>query len=156
MASDIHALGVVLFEILTGHWPFEGASPLEVASRRLNGDAPSPRRYAAGLDRRWEYTILRCLNREPRQRPQSVAAVQELLTELPPILWLGRRAFIVGGAITTTTLLGVGAVMLTVRRRIPAVVECSISRIRRTKPILLTCVEGPRVNSYGGLQRYTV
>jgi len=96
-ASDLHALGVVLFEMVTGRRPFEGDGPLEIASRRLNEQAPSPRRYAPALDRRWDRTILRCLHADPNQRPPSASVVLELLEQPPPLLWNRRRILIAIG-----------------------------------------------------------
>jgi serine/threonine-protein kinase len=122
VASDIHGLGVVLFEVVTGRRPFEGATPLEIASRRLQEEAPSPRQYNIRLDRRWEYTILRCLAREPSRRPASVSAVRECLHRRPPMLVLSRRAWIAGGA--TATLFGIfGTVTYVLTRNLRVVVE---------------------------------
>jgi len=66
-AADIYALGLVLYEMVTGTVPFPG-SVVEAASRRLNEDAPPPRRVARDLEPRWEAVILRCLAREPNRR----------------------------------------------------------------------------------------
>ena len=100
--SDVHAVGVVLFEMITARLPFTGTSPLEIASRRLNDDAPSPRRFCARLDRCWEYTIIQCLSREPARRPPTVRAIRELLDKTPPFLWMRRRTFLAGAALTAT------------------------------------------------------
>ena len=110
VATDIHALGVVLFEICAGRLPFIGPGPLEIAAQRLRDEPPSPRRFAPGLDRRWEYTILRCLEREPRMRPPTVQAVRESLGQAPPFLRFHRRKFIAGG-VAVSLLAGGGALV---------------------------------------------
>jgi serine/threonine protein kinase/tetratricopeptide (TPR) repeat protein len=78
-AADVYALGLAMYEMLTGRLPFEGASGLAVAFERLKKAAPSPRTYVPGLDTRWETSILRCLERDPATRFQSFA---DLLQEL--------------------------------------------------------------------------
>ena len=108
-ASDIHALGVVLFEMVTGRRPFEGESPLAVASRRLNEDAPSPRDYAPTLRRAWGFTIVRCLEQDPRSRPQSIAEVRQLLASRPPVLWM-RRRMVLGGACAAAGVAAAGSI----------------------------------------------
>jgi Tol biopolymer transport system component len=74
-AVDVYALGVVLFEMVTGHQPFTGADAAAVLLRRLREPAPSAALHRPGLDPRWERAIARCLEREPRQRFESVEAV---------------------------------------------------------------------------------
>jgi len=86
-AADIHALGVVMFEMVTGRLPFEGDTPLEIAAARLHGEAPSPRRYAPDLDRRWEQAILACLDRTPEKRPASAFEILPLLELAPNPKW---------------------------------------------------------------------
>jgi tetratricopeptide (TPR) repeat protein len=70
-ATDIYALGIVIYEMLTGTWPFIGDTPIAVALRRLKENAPSPRIHVPDLDSNWEATILRCLKRNPADRFNS-------------------------------------------------------------------------------------
>lgn len=82
-ATDVYALGTVLYELLTGTRPFPVSSPLATAMRRLRQPPPSPRRLVPGLPRRWERALLRCLEREPARRFPSAHALLRAL-EAPP------------------------------------------------------------------------
>jgi tRNA A-37 threonylcarbamoyl transferase component Bud32 len=70
--ADLYALGVVVFEMVTGALPFLEETAMLTAVKRLHAVAPSPRTLARHLDPRWERAILRCLAREPADRFSSV------------------------------------------------------------------------------------
>jgi len=78
-ASDQYALGVVLFEMVTGELPFRGDNPIATAARRLSEAPPSPRRFVPDLDPVWEAAILRCLERRPQGRFEDVREVPRAL-----------------------------------------------------------------------------
>ena len=68
--TDLYSLGVVIYEMLTGHRPFEGKSLVTVLARRLNEDPLPPSQHRPELDLRWDALVLRCMARDPARRFQ--------------------------------------------------------------------------------------
>lgn len=68
--SDIYSLGVIAYEMLTGHPPFEG-DPLEVMLKHASVEPPPLRRYRPDLSPEIETVVLRALRKDPGERPPS-------------------------------------------------------------------------------------
>jgi tetratricopeptide (TPR) repeat protein len=80
-AADVYALGIVLYEMITGVRPFDGGSAFSVAARRLTEAPKPPSIHVPDLDPRWEQTILRCLARDAAARPRATEVVRGLRGE---------------------------------------------------------------------------
>jgi tetratricopeptide (TPR) repeat protein/TolB-like protein len=78
-ATDIYALGVVLYEMMTGTRPFPADNALAEALLRMSGRATPPRAIVPELPTAWNDTILRCLERFPRDRFEHVDDVVRAL-----------------------------------------------------------------------------
>ena len=73
--TDLYAVGVILFEMLTGQRPFMGEAPAEVAYQHVNTPPPLPSALVGGLSPQLEELVLRLLAKKPEQRPSSAAQV---------------------------------------------------------------------------------
>lgn len=88
-ATDVHALGAVLFELLTGRPPFGADTPARVLARILDVEPTPPRRLDRRVPRDLETIVLTALAKDPSRRYPTAAALLEDLRRfedgLPPL-----------------------------------------------------------------------
>ncbi len=84
---DIYALGVVLYELVTGRVPYEAETPLAVLLQHVNAPLPLPRQIRPDLPETVERVILKALAKQPEERfetaQQMVDALAEAVTARP-------------------------------------------------------------------------
>ena len=104
-ATDVYALGIVLYELVTGKHPFEASSPIEAAV--LRGRRPClASSIRPGLPRRLDEIICKCLEFDVERRYHSAKELAEdLQSHLFSVAWLRRRWHRVLGVTTAVVLL---------------------------------------------------
>jgi eukaryotic-like serine/threonine-protein kinase len=84
--TDLYAVGIIMFEMLTGRLPFRGDSPMHVAIQQVQAPPPAPSSVVSGLPPQLDALILRLLAKEPEQRPASAEVVERELKAIAKAL----------------------------------------------------------------------
>ena len=80
--SDVFSLGVVLYQMLTGERPFQGATAVDMISSILRDTPPSVTDLRADIPPHLARVLRRCLEKDPRDRYQTSRDVHNELREL--------------------------------------------------------------------------
>ena len=90
--SDVYSLGIVMYEMITGRVPFDGDTTVAVAIQHLQEEIVKPSVYAPNIPVSFEGIILKCTQKTPDRRYQSMA---ELLNDLRHALTNPNENFVV-------------------------------------------------------------
>src|SRR5437016_3656395 len=81
-AADVYALGIVMYEMVTGHPPFDGDSPVAVAMQHIQDVPTPPSHLNPNLPPALEEIILRCLEKVPEMRFRDGSQLARALESL--------------------------------------------------------------------------
>jgi serine/threonine protein kinase len=81
-AVDLYAVGCILFEMLTGHPPFDGETIVEIFEQHLNTTPPRLTTLVAGCPDDLAELVAQLLAKKPTARPASAALVQQALVDI--------------------------------------------------------------------------
>ncbi len=88
--TDLYALGAILYEMVTGSAPFEGANPFLIMNARLTGDPIPPRQKNPNLSPQVEEIIMHAMARNPADRYADARVMQAELTHPENVKVTGR------------------------------------------------------------------
>lgn len=122
--SDIYAVGIMMYEMLTGEQPYVGEAPMQIAYQHANDTVPTPSSKNPAVPVELDELVLWATARDPEERPHDARDMLERLREVEPAIRAPRQAprtqatvvipdaaMPVGVATAATAVIGGGAVV---------------------------------------------
>ena len=81
-ATDLYSVGCVTFALLTGRYPFEDPSPMNVAIKHMSEAPPAPSQFREGLTAEIDMVVLKALEKLPEDRWQNASEFKEALKKV--------------------------------------------------------------------------
>lgn len=119
--SDIYAVGIMMYEMLTGEQPYVGEAPMAIAYQHANDQVPTPSSKNPAVPIELDELVLWATARDPEERPNDAREMLERLREVEPSIRSSHRplttqatmvlsdaALPVGAATAETRVLGAG------------------------------------------------
>jgi serine/threonine-protein kinase len=125
--SDLYALGIVTFELLTGRLPFTGETPMSIAYKHLSDRVPAPSRVARDIPSDLDGFVASATDRDREMRPESAAEMRRDLDTIVPLLTPSRSLAAVVGDLPEVVAHGEET------EEISATTTASIPRVRRRR-----------------------
>lgn len=91
--SDIYSIGVVLYEMVTGHVPFTGENPVTVALKHIQNTPVSPRKQGVDIPLQLDWIIMKALAKDPAARFASAQEMEEELAVVATGAKLSRTSY---------------------------------------------------------------
>lgn len=141
-ASDVYALGCVLYQLLTGRPPFLGDDPTAVLYQHVTSDPDPPSRLRPELAGPIDALVLRMLAKDPAERPTAAEIAGDTVPDVPPVepppkrhrrFW--RRAFLVSSVVLLVGTAATGSVLTDDGLEPPATTRITPSRPSPTPTI---------------------
>lgn len=121
--SDIYAVGIMMYEMLTGEQPYVGEAPMAIAYQHANDTVPTPSTKNPSVPEELDELVLWATARDPEERPHDAREMLERLREVEPAIRSPRpvsrqtqattvlpgSAMPVGAATAETAILGAGS-----------------------------------------------
>lgn len=124
--SDLYAVGIMMYEMLTGEQPYVGEAPMAIAYQHANDTVPTPSSKNPTVPVELDEMVLWATARDPEERPHDARDMLDRLREVEPAIRAPRQApstkatmvianaaMPVGAATAETTVIGGGAPVIT-------------------------------------------